>query len=112
MRGGRLPALCCSCVYTMPTAYILYAEFELHIPYSHSLKQKRQVVQRLRDRVRNQFNVSIAEVGALDEWQRAGLALVMVGNDRTQLDRQLNALETLVLGAVDAEVQWLGRQWL
>jgi len=96
----------------METAYILYSEFELHIPYSQSLKQKRQVVQRLRDRIRNQFNVSIAEVGSLDEWQRAGLALGMVGSDRTHLDRRLNALETFVLEVVDAEVQWLDRQWL
>lgn len=96
----------------METAYILYSEFELHISYSQSLKQKRQVVQRLRDRVRNRFNISIAEIGSLDEWQRAGIAVVMVGNNRSHLDKQLNTLETFVLEVVDAEVLWLDRQWL
>ncbi len=70
------------------------------------------MVQRLRDRLRNQFNVSIAEVGSLDEWQRAGMALVMVGSSRKQLDSQLSALETFVLEVVDAEVVWLTREWV
>lgn len=96
----------------MDTAYILYSELELHIPYSQSLKAKRQVVNRFRDRIRNQFNVSIAEVGCLEDWQRAGLALVMVGSSRQQLDKQLNAIQTLALEVVDAEIQWLSRDWL
>ncbi|RLT92499.1 DUF503 domain-containing protein [Ketobacter sp.] len=96
----------------MNTAYLLYSEFELHIPYSQSLKQKRQVVQRLRDRLRQQFNVSIAEVASQEEWQRAGMALVMVGSSRRQLESQQNALEAFILEVVDAEVQWLSREWI
>lgn len=96
----------------MSSAFVLYSEFEIHIPYSLSLKQKRQVVQRLRDRIKNQFNVSVAEVACQDEWQRAGMAIVMVGSSRKQLDSQLSALEIFVLDAVDAEVVWLSREWL
>ncbi|MEE2731510.1 MAG: DUF503 domain-containing protein [Pseudomonadota bacterium] len=96
----------------MTTAYLLYSEFELYIPYSQSLKQKRQVVQRLRDRLRQQFNVSVAEVACQEEWQRAGMALVMVGSSRRQLESQQNALEAFVLEVVDAEVQWLSREWV
>jgi len=96
----------------MASAFVLYAEFELVIPYSHSLKDKRQVVQRLRDRVQNQFNVSIAEVACQDDWQRAGIALVMVGSNRPRLEGQMRALEVFVVEAVDAEVQWLNSEWL
>ena len=86
----------------MSAAYILYSDFEIYIPYSQSLKQKRQVVQRLKDRLRNQFNVSVAEVSSLEDWQRAGMALVMVGSSRKQLDSQQNALEAFILEVVDA----------
>jgi uncharacterized protein YlxP (DUF503 family) len=96
----------------MSVAHILYAEFQLSIPYSHSLKQRRQVVQGLRDRVRNQFNVSIAEVANQDNLQLAGFAVVMVGGKRAILEQQMSALEAFVMSAVDAEVLWLCTEWL
>ncbi|HEC82890.1 MAG TPA: DUF503 domain-containing protein, partial [Firmicutes bacterium] len=43
----------------------------LHIPDSGSLKAKRLVIRRLKDRIRNKFNVSVAEVDDFDLWQRA-----------------------------------------
>jgi len=42
----------------------------IYIPESHSLKEKRGVLQRIKNRVRNEFNVSIAECGDQDLWQR------------------------------------------
>ena len=96
----------------MTSAQILYTELEIHIPYSQSLKQKRQVINRLRDRIQNQFNVSIAEVAYQEEWQRAGMALVMVGSNRPHLEKQLAELERFCLDLVDAELMWLGREWL
>lgn len=62
---------------------------EIHLPHSHSLKAKRQVVRRVRDQVRNKFNVSIAETGHQDKWQRAELGIVMVSNDGSLLDKSL-----------------------
>ncbi|MDY6919193.1 MAG: DUF503 domain-containing protein [Pseudomonadota bacterium] len=96
----------------MSTVHILYTELEVHIPYSGSLKEKRRVVNRLRDRARQQFNLSLAEVGYLEEWQRAGIAIVMLGNERPGLERQLSQLESYLGEVVDAELVWLGRQWL
>ena len=46
---------------------------EIHLPYAHSLKEKRMVVQRLRDRLRRKFNVAVAELDHQDLWQRAVL---------------------------------------
>ena len=55
---------------------------ELHIPESNSLKAKRQIVKGIKDRIRNKFNVSIAEVDNNDLWQRASLGVSMVSNDK------------------------------
>jgi len=54
---------------------------ELQIPGSTSLKQKRRVLRSVVSRVRNEFNISIAEVDHQDSWQLATLAVVCVSTD-------------------------------
>ncbi len=49
----------------------------LHLPMSHSLKDKRQVLRSLQSRIRDQFGVSIAETGAQDVWQTAELTIAI-----------------------------------
>lgn len=63
---------------------------ELRIPDSSSLKGKRQVLRSIKDRVRSRFNVSIAEVGYLEEWQRATLAVACVSNEAKAVDEMLS----------------------
>jgi len=58
---------------------VAVARFVLAIPGARSLKDKRQVVRRVKDRVRERWNAACAEVGALDSHQRAELAVAMVG---------------------------------
>jgi len=69
----------------------------LHVPASHSLKDKRQVVRSLIERLRRQFNVAAAEVEEQDSWQTAVLGLVVVSNEAghaaRQLDRIVEAIE-------------------
>ena len=48
---------------------------------SHSLKDKRRTIKSVKDRVRNRFNVSIAEIDELDRWQWATLGVACVSND-------------------------------
>ncbi len=55
---------------------------DLHLPSAHSLKDKRQVVRSITARLRQRFNVSVAEVGEQDRWQSAELAIACVSNDR------------------------------
>jgi len=52
------------------------------MPESHSLKEKRMVLRRIKDRVANKFNCAIAEVGDQDDWQNAQLGFVVVSNQR------------------------------
>jgi len=63
---------------------------ELHVPGSHSLKEKRMVLRRVKDRLKK-FNVAVSEVDHHDLWQRAALAVVTVSTDQAHADRELNA---------------------
>lgn len=64
---------------------------ELFIPGAQSLKEKRMVLRRIKDRLQK-FNVSVAEVEHQDLWQRAGLAAVTVSTDQRHADRELAAV--------------------
>lgn len=57
-----------------------------HIPHARSLKDKRAVVRRFRDRVRARFDVSIAEVGDQDLHQRAVFGVSVVSGDAAVCD--------------------------
>jgi len=65
---------------------------ELHIPESRSLKAKRVVLKSIKDKIRNSFNVSIAEVGDNNLWQRAVLGIAVVSNDRKFANNVLNKI--------------------
>ena len=56
------------------------SQITLHLPACHSLKEKRQVIKSLMARVRNQFEVAIAEVDEQDRWQTAVLGVTCVSN--------------------------------
>ncbi len=61
----------------------------LHLPGCHSLKEKRQVIKSLMARVRNQFEVAIAEVDEQDRWQIAILGVSCVSNSSQHVDEVL-----------------------
>ena len=65
------------------------AVVELHVRGSRSLKAKRGVVRTLVGRLRSRFNLSVAEVGGQETWQRAVLGLAAAGSDRSFVRRQL-----------------------
>lgn len=66
------------------------AVVELHVHGSQSLKQKRGVVRSITQRLRNRFNVAVAEIGGQDTWQRAVLGITTTGIDRTRLREVLS----------------------
>jgi hypothetical protein len=68
------------------------------MPHTSSLKGKRQILRSIKDRVHSRFNVSIAEVGYLEEWQRATLAVACVSNEAKMVDEVLNKVVNLVEG--------------
>lgn len=66
--------------------------FTLYMPENGSLKGKRRVLRSVKDRLRSQFNVSVAEVEFQDLWQKAGLAVVIVSPDRNYADGALQKI--------------------
>ncbi len=64
---------------------------ELYLPGSQSLKEKRMVLRRLKDRLAK-FNVAVAEVEHQALWQRAGLGVVTISNAKAPVDRELAAV--------------------
>jgi len=77
---------------------------ELYLHGNHSLKGKRQVLKSIKDRVRHKFNVSIAEVGETELWQRAQLGIVTVSNDRRYVNTLLTRVVNFIETASDAEM--------
>ena len=78
---------------------------ELHVHDSRSLKAKRGVVRAIVGRVRHRFNVSIAEVGGQDTWQRAVLGLAAVGLDATSVRRTLTGVVEFIDSLHLAEIR-------
>lgn len=84
---------------------------DLFLPESRSLKAKRQVIKGLKDRIRNRFNVSVAEVEHQSLWQRATLGLAMVSEEKGYIDRTLRQVLNLVqaeprLQVLDHAFEW------
>jgi hypothetical protein len=74
---------------------------EIQIPYAHSLKEKRAVLRKMKDRLRARFNVAVAELDHQDVWQRATLGVVSISDSQVLLDsvfRQVLAESENILG--------------
>lgn len=65
---------------------------ELFIPAAGSLKSKRGVIKSLKERIRNRFNVSVAEVDYHDLWQRAALGVAVVSTERRHANSVLSSV--------------------
>ena len=77
-------------------APLLIIRMVIRIHQSHSLKEKRKVIRSLKERLRNRFNLSVAEVGDVEKWQVATLIAVMVNQDRHYLDEQQTKIRQAV----------------
>jgi uncharacterized protein YlxP (DUF503 family) len=78
------------------------ARITLFVPDSHSLKEKRMVLRRVKDRVRNKFNVAIAEVDDNDVWQRGVVGVALLGNDRRFVESSLDEVVRFVREMAEA----------
>lgn len=94
----------------MPTIGIL--QLELRLDHSHSLKDKRHVVKGLKERLRQQFNVSVAEIDFQDLWQRAMIAVVTVSSDRVHAEQVLQGAERFAASQVGPQLVATSVEWL
>jgi uncharacterized protein YlxP (DUF503 family) len=76
----------------------------LHLPAVGSLKEKRMVLRSLKDRLREHYNVSVAEVEHQDLWQRATLGIVGISSGREALEQTFAAIQAEVERRAPGEV--------
>src|SRR5882724_4668950 len=81
---------------TLHPMHVGVLQLQLSIADAMSLKDKRRVVLSLKDRIAHAHNVSIAEVGALDEHRRSILGIAMVSNDARYVEGGLSKLVDFV----------------
>ena len=88
---------------------VIGGRMRLHLPMSHSLKDKRQVVRSLQQRLRDTFGVSVAETGDHDLWQAAELTIAYAARDAAQaratLEKIADFVDTFHLPVVLAEAE-------
>jgi uncharacterized protein YlxP (DUF503 family) len=76
--------------------YLAITTWDLHLPDCHSLKEKRSVLKPLTTGLRRTLNVSVAETGNQDLWQRAEIACAAVGSARGIVDETLRAADKMI----------------
>ncbi len=82
----------------------------LYLPEPGSLKSKRHLLRSALDRVKGKFNVSAAEVGANDLWQRAVVGVAAVGNDHAFVNETLDKVADFVASMHGGQIQVTDRQ--
>jgi uncharacterized protein len=83
----------------------------LSIPQANSLKDKRRVIKSIKDRLRNGFNVSVAEIGEQDIWRSAILGVAVISEDASYANGVLSRVQDLIRDKSDAimtncELEW------
>jgi uncharacterized protein YlxP (DUF503 family) len=77
------------------------ARLTLFLPEVHSLKEKRMVLRRVKDRARQKFNLAIAEVGENDIWQRALIGVAVIGSGRRFVESALDEVVRFIRSEVE-----------
>ena len=94
------------------TAHIALLMLDLHIPEARSLKDKRSVLKSIKDKLSNNFNISISEIGEQDKWQRAVLGVTMIANDKKYVESTLSKIRDKAdlhprASIIDSNLEWL-----
>ena len=84
--------------------YIGALRIELYMPQCHNLKEKRQVIRSVIDRISNRFNVAISEVDKNDLWQVCSLGIACISNSEYNAREILESVDRSVRAEGKAEV--------
>lgn len=85
-------------------------KIKIHIPWAHSLKEKRMVVKSICARVHNKFNVSISEVESQDAHQIITLGISYVTTENAHADSIADNVINFIEGSTDGEVFVIERE--
>jgi len=90
---------------------ILGAEIEVHFPECRSLKEKRIVLKSLKQKLRDRFGVSVAELEYQDKWQRSRLGIASVSSDVKATERHFQSIRRFIesdprIWVIEFEEEW------
>ncbi len=93
--------------------FVAVAHLDIMIGDMNSLKEKRKVLRSVLDRLRNRFNISAAEVGYHDKWQRTNIGFAIVSNDKAHVnssaDKVIDFLySTPEINIIDIKLEIIG----
>jgi len=91
--------------------HVAIVRFELHIPHSRSLKERRAAVKPVVEGLRQRFSLSVAEVGYQDKWQRALIGTAIVSDSPAHAAQIVASVERWVWSRPDVEVCAFSTQW-
>lgn len=94
------------------TGYVLAIELDLHVPGARSLKDRRQALRPVLDRLRARHPVSVAETAGQDTWQVATISAVVVSSSPSVAEDVIDDVERTVWSRPDLEVSDVRRTWL
>ena len=83
----------------------------LSIPHADSLKDKRRVIKSIKDKLRNGFNVSVAEIGDQDIWRSAILGVAVISEDSSYANGVLSRVQDLIRNRTDAIMTHCELEW-
>jgi uncharacterized protein len=92
--------------------YVVLISFEVLVEGSSSLKMKRGVINRIKDRIRSRFNASVAEIGYLDKWQRSAMGVTLISNEKKKLQKDVDAIQAMLVSFTDMSVNQFTVEWL
>lgn len=86
------------------SASIALLSVDVRLPLSHSLKEKRRIIQSLFTKIKRNFNVSIIELDSQDLWQRADVKIALVNTSSGELSKTLNRIVDFISSFHDVEI--------
>jgi uncharacterized protein len=92
--------------------HVAVVRLELHIPTSRSLKEKRAALRPIVEGIRHRFQISVAEVGYQDKWQRALVGMAVVSESYAHATEVVDAVERWVWSKPDVTVCAFRTEWV
>ncbi len=77
---------------------------DIHLPYSHSLKEKRKRMLRFKNRLKNKYNVAFAELDFQDKWQRTCIGIVTLNSQKKIIDFMFQKITLELQELIDGEI--------
>ena len=77
---------------------------EIYLPYSHSLKEKRKTLLKLKDRLKKRYNIAFAELDYLNKWQRSKIGLVTINTQKNMIDKVFQKISLEAEESIEGEI--------